>query len=502
MSHFTLEDSVRLSLWHADLAMEIDLSSIFSSINATCGLLDIYNATSLPSSLVAHLAEICAFDLHNFRTFHDFLTGVSGRKPRFLLATLLTSVVSGIGGYIFGTSHSTSQTDVQLLANQDHFVQLFRENDHRAVLMQSEIHDLSVIVQQSSASARNCLILLSIFFFQAKQLSVTFRALETLILDGKLSPGLLGPDLLHQKYGHLAQQVSRQGQRLAIDTELDLFRCAVSFGTFTDETVRIVAHIPVTNDDLASFSLYRYHAVPLEEKGEFFQVRSPVDSYLLVNKERSRHVFVNALELSRCRPHSSFLSCDRFNGLRRRGAPSCLWALFTSNSTMMHAWCSLRSLPPVNRFWTFPNNQFLVFHGKSDTVEVSCGSKLVDSSYFAGLQLITLPDNCRAVSSSYELIGSSMVFSDDAVLRLAPVEVNTALLRGHSDSNSSAIARLLREASKDVHIPSDIVVPASPMTTYGGFVSLGCLGLVVVVILLLFVRWFRLPSAPSSTPVE
>ena len=122
MSHFTMVDTIRISLWRADLVLEIDLREIFEAIAATCSLIHFPNS-SLPEPLQKHLHELCEFDVHNWHTFHDFLTG-SGeqRRPRFLLATLLSSVVMGVGGYIFGSSHSTSQSDTQLLANQEHFV--------------------------------------------------------------------------------------------------------------------------------------------------------------------------------------------------------------------------------------------------------------------------------------------------------------------------------------------------------------------------------------------
>ena len=140
MSHFTVVESLRLSLWRADLVLEIDLKEIFDAIVATCSLMKYSNNTVIPEEVHRHLAEVCQFDIHNWRTFHDFLTGSNeGRQPRFILATLLSSLVMGVGGYIFGSSHSVSQTDTQLLANQEHVVQILRENDHRAVMMQSEI---------------------------------------------------------------------------------------------------------------------------------------------------------------------------------------------------------------------------------------------------------------------------------------------------------------------------------------------------------------------------
>ena len=268
MSHFTAVDEIRLSLWRADLVLEINLKEIFEAIVATCSLTGSTNNTVIPDLVARHLQEVCQFDIHNWRTFHDFLTGSNeGRRPRFILATLLSSLVMGVGGYIFGSSHAVSQTDTQLMANQEHFVQLLQENDHRAVLMQEEISGLAQLVARNSAATKSVVLLLSVMFMQWKQLAVIFRGLETLILDNKLSPGLVAPDLLHLKYAHLSQQLAEQGKKLSIGTEIDLFNCQASYATFTDEVLRIMVHVPVYSEELGDFTIYRYHNIPLRQGG-------------------------------------------------------------------------------------------------------------------------------------------------------------------------------------------------------------------------------------------
>ena len=325
MSHFTVVEDLRLSLWRADLVLEVDLKEIFDAIVATCSLTGSTNNSVIPASVEKHLHEVCQFDVHNWRTFHDFLTGSnSDRQPRFILATLLSSLVMGVGGYIFGSSQSASQTDTQLLANQEHIVQVLREQDHRAVLMQSEMHNLAHLVAKNSASTKTVVLLLSIMFLQSKQLAVLFRGLETLIVDKKLAPGLIAPDLLHVKYAHLSKQLALQSRHLAIETELDLFNCPASFATFTDETLRIVVHVPVYDMRLGDFTLYRYHNIPIAQDGKFFQIQSPPSKYLAVSKDHKLHFMVSPLDLERCTPMSSFLSCSHLGGFYTDRVPSCL----------------------------------------------------------------------------------------------------------------------------------------------------------------------------------
>ena len=498
MSHFTAVERLRLSLWRADLVLEVNLREIFDAIKATCSLLSFSNNTIIPAEVQRHLHEVCQFDVNNWRTFHDFLTGSNGgRPPRFILATLLSSLVMGVGGYIFGSSHATSQTDTQLLANQEHFVQLLRENDHRAVLMQSEISDLSQLVARNSATTKSVVLLLSIMFLQSKQLAVIFRALETLILDKKLAPGLIAPDLLHAKYEHLTKQLQKQSRHLSIDTELDLFNCPVSFATFTNEVLRIVVHVPVYNTRLGDFTLYKYHNIPVNENGQYFQVQVQRNEYISVSKDHTRHFFLGSLDLERCTAMSQFLSCSHLGGVYRRNVPSCLWGIFSSNHGMVHHSCPLRTMGVTDRFWPLINDKFVVYLGKPDTVFIYCNDRISDSAHFSGLKIVSVPKNCYAVSKSMEFYAGSMVYREDALLKLAPVTIDANKFHTAVFANTSDLTNLLQETARDVHIPMQLPFQPSPWITWGGYLGAGALALVMLTVLALFVKWKRQPQIPA-----
>ena len=500
MSHFTVIDTLRLSLWRADLVLEVDLKEIFDAITATCSLIGETNNTVVPDTVVRHLQEICQFDIHNWQTFHDFLTGSNGgRRPRFILATLLSSLVMGVGGYIFGSSHSTSQTDTQLMANQEHIVQLLRESDHRAVVMQSEISDLAHMVARNSATTKSIVLLLSIMFMQSKQLAVIFRGLETLILDRKLAPGLVAPDLLHSKYLHLTKQLHVQGRQLSIDTELDLFNCPVSFATFTNEVLRIVVHIPVFDEKMGEFSLYNYHNIPIRQGEKYFQIQYTPSRFLAVSKDHTKHFFVSPMELERCKSMSSFLSCSHFGGMYTSQAPSCLWGVFSSDQRLVHQNCPLRSMGSGDKFWPLTNDKFVIYLGKADTVFIYCQNRIFDSAHFQGLKVLSLPKNCHARSKSLEFFAGSMVYREDALLKLAPVTIDPDYFHHAVATNTSLLTSLLKETARDVHIPTQIPFTFGFWQLYGGYVALGCVGLIVGVILVLFVKWKRQPQLPMTS---
>ena len=67
MSHFTVVEEIRLSLWRADLVLEMDLGEIFEAITATCSLTSSTNNTIIPEPVARHLQEICQFNINNWR---------------------------------------------------------------------------------------------------------------------------------------------------------------------------------------------------------------------------------------------------------------------------------------------------------------------------------------------------------------------------------------------------------------------------------------------------
>ena len=493
MSHFTVIDTIRLSLWRADLVLEINLREIFEAIQATCSLAASTNNTVIPDAIERHLQEVCDFDIHNWRTFHDFLTGSNAeRRPRFILATLISSLVMGVGGYIFGSSHATSQTDTQLLANQEHIVQILRENDHRAVLMQSEISSLAHLMAKNAASTQSVMLLLSIMFMQSKQLAVIFRGLETLIVDKKLAPGLISPDLLHKKYGHLSKQLSKQNKHLSIAAELDLFNCPASFATFTNEVLRIVVHIPVFDKRLGDFTLYKYLNIPLVHNDEHFQIQHLRDEYLAVSQNHEFYFLAASLDLDRCTPLAGVLSCSHFGGMYSASVPSCLWGVFSADQTMVHETCPLRTMGTVDRFWPLINDQFVVFLGVPDTVFIYCDGRISDSAHFAGLKVISVPKNCYAKSKSFQFFAGAMVLREDALLKLAPVRVDPSSFRS-SASAPAEVEGLAREAARDVHIPTDLPFSFTFWQLYGGYIGAASLVIIILVVLALFVKWKKQP---------
>ena len=173
-----------------------------------------------------------------------------------------------------------------------------------------------------------------------------------------------------------------------------------------------------------------------------------------------------------------------------------LFHLFSSNQQLVHQTCPLRTMGSVHKFWPLINDKFVIFLGKSDTVFIYCKDRIFDSAHFVGLKVLSLPKNCYAKSKSFEFFAGSMVYREDALLKLAPVTIDPESFHQAAAANTTLLTTLLKETARDVHIPTQLPFTFGFWQLYGGYVALGCVGLIVGVILVLFVKWKRQPQLP------
>ena len=94
-----------------------------------------------------------------------------------------------------------------------------------------------------------------------------------------------------------------------------------------------------------------------------------------------------------------------------------------------------------------------------------------------------------------------MVYREDALLKLAPVDLDPQQFYHAAQGNTSVLTALLRETARDVHIPTQLPFTFGFWQLYGGYIALGCLGLIALVILALFVKWKRQPVIPPRNEI-
>ena len=146
----------------------------------------------------------------------------------------------------------------------------------------------------------------------------------------------------------------------------------------------------------------------------------------------------------------------------------------------------------VDRYWPLINDKFVVFLGRPDTVFIYCNDRISDSAHFSGLKVISVPKNCFPKSNSFQFYAGAMVFQEDALLKLALVQIDPTAFRSAA-TVPEGVEELMRDAARDVHIPTDLPFSLTPWQEFGGYIGAASLVVVVMVVLALFVKWKKQP---------
>lgn len=505
MSHFAAEQPIVLAPYHADLVLGVNLTEVSSTLDASCDVMVLlFNRSSrhgpirsdLPEAMLSQFSAMCRHSTTLWDSYLDLVTGDSGRKPRFLSA-ILSCLAVGVGSYIFGSSHALSQTDKQLLANDKHFVQVLHAFDHRAKVQHQDILDLAAVVRSSISKSEAkfdsldaAMMVLSNFQAQTIQLIPFTRALESVLIHRRLSPGLLNPEILQSKLDHLALQTEKQNTLLVSRREIDLFQFPLSFASFAHGEMKIVIHIPVTVPDL-KFQVFRFISAPIFSQKVYYEVLSP-QVHLAVSEKRDSYMELSTADFNDCLSLNSFRVCTGHRAVRTASSDGCLWSIFRSDPAMLLRTCHVAKSANSARAFYLGNSQFLLFHPVAQETKLLCGSTQADTSYFQGFQTVQIPPFCKAQSHFYSLYGTTRVTVSNAHVKFSPISLQLT-----NFSHSAALAEVdnfISDAQKIVHIPN-IAPPVIPLDSWWTWSAVGGVVLAFVVIgllcLCLFLRFRR-----------
>ena len=506
MSHFAAEHQLVLAPHHADLVLEVNLTAVSDTLDTSCDMMILlFNRTSyfmkgntdVPSPLMAQFTQMCQHSSTLWDSYLDIATGNSEIQPRFLTA-ILSCLAVGVGSYIFGSTHAISQTDKQLLANDKHFVQVLRAFDHRGRVQHEEIRELARIVHGAMAKTEKKLdsidaavMVLSAFQAQTIQLIPFTRALESVMIHRKLSPGLLAPHALIDKLDHLRIQTEKKDLRLVSMNEIDLFQFPLSFASFASGIMKIVVHVPVTSRHL-TFDVFRVLTAPVEIEKQFYEVLVG-ETHLAVSADRQSYFPISTADFYDCLALADKKVCTRQRTIRRRAYPSCGWGVFISDPDMVLQTCRVAKAGAGEQAFYLGNSKFLLFHPVKGEAKLMCNNEVRDTVFFAGFFTVTVPAFCKVISNCYTLFGSGRVARVHAHVKVAPLSFSTSNF-SHFHLNEKEVNDFMKNSRQIVHIPAipDPVVPLDSWWTWSCVGGVGlALFLISVLCLCLFVRFRR-----------
>lgn len=513
-AHFRPELPISLDLFTADLVFEIDLNRMRVALNTTCQAMEkiwpdlkeevclafsvftfslpflfsfwTYTYFSFLLQAIRHLYSICEEELLSWDLIVDMLTGsivISTRRARFVATLLLSALAAGIGGYVLGSSHSPSESEEVLMANENHLVTALRATQSRVSLnsrslmsIQDVLHSVQARQLLQGDHIQAGLIMVAAMLAQTQAMGRILQGLETLIVHGKLSPLLLSPNVLKGKLDKLQAKARKMKKQLAISSELELFECPVSYTTFSNYVMRVVVHIP-TRYQADVYRVFSYIPVPFGVNSTFYTTKP--EQLLAVSKNNKYHFELPKAQLLDCKRFKSFYSCQSISVLHRQLSESCLWGLYNNNSSMVLRNCKLFTAPSVPSAYRLSAYEFSFFHPVKSTVSVKCNkTSSLEKHAFRGVRSVRLPPNCIA-SNSHELVMTpSHILSDEIVIKLDTVTVYADDLVFSSPPLDNATARVVHDPEfpeievAQIHssIPWDTVILASVLTALVAFV--------------------------------
>ena len=459
MTHFVAEGVVHICPLRADLILDVDLHLVTLDIQATCRFItSTFNASGLPArpDMHTYLERACHSDLQQWLATVDLFTGF-GQVPRFL-GTLVASLFAGVTGLIFGEAMGNADANQALLDNQKHIYSKLRQTqllafaDHKDLTRLAQLvagtHRLQLLTNTEHEAA---IVILALLYIQGHRVGQLKSALDSLLVHHRLHPGLLRADVLHTHLSALRSQAEARGLTLAVQSEVDLFSCPVSFITTTKSVVRLAVHIPVFDSSL-TFTSLRYVPVPFGHSGAWHQVL--LKPYVFgMTKKQDAYLLTDPSFWHSCTTFKTFKTCTDQSWVYMVSRPSCQLALYQSNSTAVASLCTIRTLPVFSTYWFLTHELLVVFHPSSLTLTVACHDKVVDRLHFMGSRLVRLDQGCVAFNLHFRISSAMAFVSESAVVRVAPPDFSGIDFAFRNDSSGfSEVAADL--AGRVVHAPS------------------------------------------------
>ena len=453
---------LQVSTERADLVLEIDLDRIHKAITLPCELTRLTAKNLSLPQLRAQFSMLCKGEVEAWSSLANLLLtpgnrqdrdaqeDAQDRRRRFIVATMLTSLVAGVAGAIWGDSHNAEALH-HLQDVQGRLVAALRQGEHRAQVSEEHVHELAGMLRDEerlqalrSSSETLGLVTLAAFINLARDTRRVSGALEQLLLHNRITPEIVAPGHLRDRLNRLEHEARRRGRTLITKSIVDACKLQASFGTYTSGKMRVVLHIPLRRQE-DMFDVLEYIPTPFTtRRGRYAQVMNDPEELLAVDQKGSRWFSVTRRALA----GYSRLQESRYSssvGVIRTGShPGCLWGLFRARDHSAHGECPVRITPEYPQAWRLSRRDYLVFHPRRELFEVRCKDRRL-AAQFRGLRRVSLDDGCRGNNSALDVFPTHQALLHDKLVVVPPAPISLGQLPSFSAGSSSDQEKKLDE---------------------------------------------------------
>ena len=351
------------------------------------------------------------------------------RRPRRQviagLAFLLGLGIAALVTYLF-TSSQIAEVSVSAGLDDD-TITLLQDHETRTTVNEESINlikDSLINIKQDVSVATAALSVMRASLILAeldKELRRIFSGLQRLSIH-RLSPDLIDVAGLEGVLSHLGAKVDRRGLKLASQRPEEVFRYDTSHILFTNNTLRILVHIPAYRQD-AIMDLYEYVPVPITVRNtSAYAIPVPTGNLLAVDATGGLFRTLKTTDLHRCKRVMQMSYCPDENLYDKRVEDNCMFGLYRSDIRQVSKTCDLQFQPNKDYVVQIDDHTLIMYQAVKSSVERRCGP-VIKQEMFQGIRKIRVPPGCRVTSNSFVFDGAQNIFGSPTEILHREVDI-------------------------------------------------------------------------------
>ena len=370
------------------------------------------------------------YDFHNFKWVSVPLISTNAiptstnvrppKPPRGKRQVVVGAIAAGVGAlasmvtsYVAGL-FSPSQTNEVAAGATDEMVAEMEGLEGKAAWSQERVRLLKGVVTNLSKaldSEEEEIELLAHFSLLMNQQMIVLDEIEqsvqsvVALTTGHLPPSMVTPINLEAGLQAIRHKLNLNESAFLPESRNEIYQLPSSYLALNNRTVIILIHLPFCREE-DMMKAYRYIPSPLQLTPHHYLIPYPRHEIISVASDSSKYRLMSAGEFADCAKVNRISYCAYDNYYYTSRGDDCLYNLFTNNATGISESCPVTTAPADDFLVQLGLVEFLLYHKEEEYVNLTCGTKAVDSAKFSGLRRISLPPGCQGRSSAVSFFGS------------------------------------------------------------------------------------------------
>ena len=230
----------------------------------------------------------------------------------------------------------------------------------------------------------------------------------------RLSPRLVGVELVRTSMAILSRKTQMFGYSLDISELDDLFKFPVSYLAFSNFTIQLFMHIPIKKLGVP-IEIYHFLPSPIILENDVFAFPVLEKEYLILDAGATHYRSLTPLQYSQCTTTGSTFSCPDDGLYYSVNDADCLLSLFLGKWEHIKTVCVWVFNDEKNHYAQIGGNDYLVYFPSRQKIELICKQDRWHQE-FAGVKRIAVPPGCMAKTPLVTIFGRVDIRIEEATV--------------------------------------------------------------------------------------